>query len=125
MFEKPNPNQNPSVNSASQPTSSAMPPAFPPSVIAPEGTPAEFIYQGQRFYIHSILSQWRESGGWWNRINDGVMRSESALENFIFDDGGRSLWRVEAAPIGMVRTFDIEFDEVTKLWRVIPTSRKI
>lgn len=119
MFEKPDPSLNPSDHS-----SRAMPAAFPPTVLAPEGVPTEFIHQGQRFYIHSILSEWRESGGWWNRIKDGVIRPESELENFIFDDGGRSLWRVEAAPIGMVRTFEIEFDEVTKLWRVLPTSRK-
>ena len=56
-------------------------------VIAPEGEPLEFMYKGRRFHVHSIVSRWRESGGWWNRIDDGRLQ-KGPLEDLIFDDGG-------------------------------------
>ncbi|MGA1706394.1 MAG: hypothetical protein ACO39X_05060, partial [Candidatus Nanopelagicaceae bacterium] len=67
---------------------------------------------------------WREAGGWWNRASDG---------NYRPDDGARALWRVEAAPLGAMATFEIEridnadlTDEQRAegfLWRIRPTSR--
>lgn len=72
-------------------------------------TPVEFTFRGRRFRIHSVLSRWCEAGGWWNRISDGRYRP---------DDGARALWRVEAAPVGALTTFEIERDEVTGMWRV-------
>lgn len=39
------------------------------------------------------------------------------------DDGSCSIWRVEAAPIGALATFEIELDEKTKSWQIRPTSR--
>lgn len=86
------------------------------------GEPAEFTFRGQRFRIHSLLSSWRESGGWWNRASDGLYRP---------DDGSRILWRVEAAPLGTMATFEIEREEVINpenpssraIWRIRPTSR--
>lgn len=79
------------------------------------GEPIEFIFHGRRFRIHSILSSWREAGGWWNRASDGLYRP---------DDGARILWRVEAAPIGAVMTFDIQREEVIDpahpIWRIVP-----
>lgn len=89
-------------------------------VLAPEGEPIEFIYNGHKFHIHAIVSRWRESGGWWNRISDGKRRVN---EENIFDDGARAIWRVEAAPVGALATFEIELDEVTKTWLIRPTSR--
>ena len=65
-------------------------------VLAPEGEPIEFIYNGRRFHIHAI-----------------------------FDDGARAIWRVEAAPEGALTTFEIELDEVTKTWLIRPTSRPL
>jgi hypothetical protein len=53
-------------------------------VIAPEGEPLEFIYKGRRFHVHAIVSRWRESGGWWNRIDDGRLRKEP-LEDVVFN----------------------------------------
>jgi hypothetical protein len=112
-----------------------VPPAIIPTVIAPEGEPMEFIYKGVRFHVHSIVSRWRESGGWWNRIDDGRLarsrgsqRSGSAEDQAInlfnlLDDGGKAIWRVEAAPIGAVGTFEIELDEITGAWLIRPTSR--
>jgi Family of unknown function (DUF6504) len=93
-----------------------------PPVLAPEGEPVEFIYQGRRFHIHAIASRWRESGGWWNRIDDGRVHPKP-LEETIFDDGARAIWRVEAAPVGALATFELELDEITGSWQIRPTSR--
>jgi hypothetical protein len=84
----------------------------------------EFIYKGRRFHIHAITSRWRESGGWWNRIGDGRLAKGGVQEDeFALNDGGKAIWRVEAAPIGAVGTFEIELDEVTGSWQIRPTSR--
>ena len=91
-------------------------------VIAPEGEPLEFIYKGRRFHVHAIVSRWRESGGWWNRIDDGRLQ-KAPLEDVIFNDGGKAIWRVEAAPEGALATFEIELDEITGKWQIRPTSR--
>ncbi len=72
-------------------------------------TPIEFTFRGRRFRIHAVLSRWCEAGGWWNRISDGVLRP---------DDRARSLWTVEAAPIGALTTFQLERDETTGQWIV-------
>jgi len=112
--------------SASDPSaSSAVPSAAPPApqVLAPEGEPIEFIYRGHRFHIHNIVSRWQESGGWWNRISDGNIHDPQHLEQSIFNDGGRAIWRVEAAPVGALATFEIELDELTGKWIIRPTSR--
>ncbi|MFM2103465.1 MAG: hypothetical protein RL740_552, partial [Actinomycetota bacterium] len=34
------------------------------------------------------------------------------------DDNARAIWRVEAAPIGAVATFELERDEVTGKWLI-------
>jgi hypothetical protein len=72
-------------------------------------TPIEFTFRGKRFRIHAVLSRWCESGGWWNRVSDGKYRP---------DDQARALWRVEAAPIGALTTFQLERDEATGQWIV-------
>jgi hypothetical protein len=94
------------------------------AVLAPEGEPIEFIYKGRRFHIHAITSRWRESGGWWNRIDDGGTHRNGEFSIFDqLDDGARAIWRVEAAPEGAMATFEIELDELTKKWMIRPTSR--
>ena len=70
-------------------------------------TPIEFSFKGRRFRIHTVLSRWCEAGGWWNRISDGKYRP---------DDQGRAVWRVEAAPIGSLTTFELERDELSGQW---------
>jgi len=84
--------------------------------------PVEFTYRGRRFRIHATLTRWCESGGWWNRISDGTTHDSNLVNNLI-NDFGRSIWQVEAALIGAVSTFEIELDELTKIWRVRPSSR--
>lgn len=100
-------------------------------VLAPEGEPIEFVYNGRHFHIHTVTTRWRESGGWWNRIDDGdaprhrgrAGNSADALAQTIFNDGARAIWRVEAAPVGALATFEIELDEITGTWQIRPTSR--
>lgn len=95
-------------------------------VLAPEGEPVEFIYQGHHFHIHAITSRWSESGGWWNRISDGNSHTSTHFNvngDLRVDDQARAVWRVEAAPVGALATFEIELDEVTGNWRIRPTSR--
>ena len=89
----------------------------PDSPVTAQGDqPIEFLYKGRRFRIHSILQSWRESGGWWKRL------SESSAELHLHDHE-RYLWRVEAAEIGALATFEIERDESTGIWIVRPASR--
>jgi hypothetical protein len=80
-------------------------------------TPMEFTYRGKRFRIHSVLNRWCEAGGWWNRISDGVYRAND-LSNDLPNDNARAIWRVEAAPIGAVTTFELERDEATGKWLI-------
>lgn len=112
----------PTPRSATGVASDATGAAAGAKVLAPEGEPLEFMYKGRRFHVHAIVSRWRESGGWWNRIDDGRLK-KGPLEDVIFDDGGKAIWRVEAAPEGMLATFEIELDEITGKWQVRPTSR--
>ena len=90
-------------------------------VIAPKGEPIEFIHKGRRFHIHAVISHWRKSGGWWNRIKEGELTEENLLDSL--DDNPRRIWRVEAAPVGALNTFEIELDEISMCWQVRPTSR--
>ena len=80
-----------------------------PGEVLADGTsgPIEFSFGGRRFRIHAVLSRWCEAGGWWNRISDG---------NFHPDDQARAVWKVEAAPIGTLQTFELERDDLTGAW---------
>jgi hypothetical protein len=91
-------------------------------VLSTDGEPIEFIHNGVRFHIHAVISRWRESGGWWNRITESKLDSDSSILDSI-DDGACAIWRVEAAPIGALATFEIELDEKTNSWQIRPTSR--
>ena len=80
-------------------------------------TPIEFTFRGKRFRIHSIINRWCEAGGWWNRISDGVYRPDGSTGDLL-NDNSRAIWRVEAAPIGAVATFELERDETTGKWLI-------
>ena len=90
---------------------------FELSVTTDGSAPIEFIFRGKRFRIHNVLNRWCEAGGWWNRISDGVYRPEDLSSNSL-DDNARAVWRVEAAPIGSVTTFELERDEATGKWLI-------
>ena len=77
--------------------------------------PIEFTFRGKRFRIHNVLNRWCESGGWWNRISDGIYRPNNLND---LNDNARAIWRVEAAPIGAVNTFELERDETTGKWLI-------
>jgi hypothetical protein len=88
---------------------------------SPTGEPQEFLYKGRRFRIHAILNRWRESGGWWKRLDS---LNNHNLENLNdLNDQERRFWRVEAAQVGALATFEIEFDEATQTWKIRPASR--
>ena len=80
-------------------------------------TPIEFTFRGKRFRIHSIINRWCEAGGWWNRISDGVYHPDGSTGDLL-NDNSRAIWRVEAAPIGAVATFELERDETTGKWLI-------
>jgi hypothetical protein len=84
------------------------------SVQIQNGEPVEFTHGGRRFRIHAVQSRWRESGGWWKRIGNGVEG---------FADNQKTIWHVEAAPIGTVNVFEIQFDELNNSWSICPTSK--
>lgn len=109
MFEKQNPAQGVPETALPTPKRAQVSQLQPHEVLADGLTPVEFTFRGKRFRIHTVLSRWCEAGGWWNRISDGVYRP---------DDGARALWKVEAAPIGALTTFEIERDDVTGTWRI-------
>ncbi|MGI9195632.1 MAG: DUF6504 family protein [Candidatus Nanopelagicus sp.] len=76
------------------------------------GQPVEFIYQGVRFHISSVLSSWLQSSSWWQEINSDQIREEVS-----------KYWQVEAAPIGALTTFEIEFNQGDNSWQIRPSSR--
>jgi hypothetical protein len=95
------------------------PPLASEQIALSDGEPMEFTYRGRRYRIYAVLSRWREAGEWWNRASDGKYRP---------DDGARALWKVEAAPLGVMGTFEIERidkSETNKdfIWRIRPASR--
>ena len=97
-------------------------------LVTPQGEPQEFTYKGRRFRVHAILERWREAGGWWNRLSTGTHGSPASHvtddeTDITFDDHERMIWRVEAAQIGALATFEIEYEESTSRWKIRPASR--
>ena len=78
-----------------------------PPILNEDKVPIEFIYRGKRLRIRAVLTRWRESGGWWKTSSKDLPV-----------DQVKEVWRVEAAPIGTVNTFEIERDETTGLWSI-------
>lgn len=85
-----------------------------PKVIQDAGVPVEFAYKGRVFRIYALLTRWKETIPWWKHIESTSVTAD--LEEKI-------VWSVEAAPIGTVHTFEIEFNQTTNTWKVRPTSR--
>jgi hypothetical protein len=83
-------------------------------VVAHEGIPVEFFYKGRAFHIHALLSKWKETAEWWKHIGESDRLPVL---------GEKLYWKVEAAPIGTVNTFEIEFDLATNSWQIRPASR--
>ncbi|CAB4665442.1 unannotated protein [freshwater metagenome] len=85
-------------------------------VVAPAGEPLFFTWRGRAYRVHSVLSRWCESGGWWQRASTEELVHESAIGEI--NDGARTSWRVEAAPEGALAVYDLERDESSGLWRI-------
>ena len=76
------------------------------------GEPVEFIYQGVRFHINQVLTTWLQSSNWWQQIDSDQINEQVS-----------KYWQVEAAPIGALTTFEIEFNQVDNSWQIRPSSR--
>lgn len=76
------------------------------------GEPVEFIYQGVRFHINQVLTTWLQSSNWWKQIDSDQINEKVS-----------KYWQVEAAPIGALTTFEIEFNQADNSWQIRPSSR--
>ena len=76
------------------------------------GEPVEFIYQGVRFHINQVLTTWLQSSNWWQQIDSDQINEQVS-----------KYWQVEAAPIGALTNFEIEFNQVDYSWQIRPSSR--
>ena len=76
------------------------------------GEPVEFIYQGVRFHINQVLTTWLQSSSWWQQIDSDQINEQVS-----------KYWQVEAAPIGALTTFEIEFNQADNSWQIRPSSR--
>jgi hypothetical protein len=76
------------------------------------GEPVEFIYQGVRFHINQVLTTWLQSSNWWQQIDSDQINEKVS-----------KYWQVEAAPIGALTTFEIEFNQADNSWQIRPSSR--
>ena len=76
------------------------------------GEPVEFIYQGVRFHINQVLTTWLQSSSWWQQIDSDQINEQVS-----------KYWQVEAAPIGALTTFEIEFTQGDNSWQIRPSSR--
>ena len=65
-----------------------------------------------RFHISEVLTSWLQSSPWWQEINSDQIKEEVS-----------KYWQVEAAPIGALTTFEIEFNQVDNSWQIRPSSR--
>ena len=76
------------------------------------GEPVEFIYRGVRFHINQVLTTWLQSSNWWQQIESDQINEKVS-----------KYWQVEAAPIGALTTFEIEFNQADNSWQIRPSSR--
>ena len=80
-----------------------------------KGVPVEFVYNGVRFHINEILTHWLQTNNWWQNLENQT--------NVEVEDQVIKFWQVEAAPIGAITTFEIEFNQSNNSWQIRPSSR--
>ena len=80
------------------------------------GQPVEFIYQGVRFHINEVLTTWLQSSPWWQQVNSEQISDQ-------INEQVSKYWQVEAAPIGTLTTFEIQFNQADNSWQIRPSSR--
>lgn len=61
------------------------------NMLAPDGIPKAFSWQGRRYVVQSVLMQWVEAGPWWRS-----MRELAVLADVDDLDVSWRVWRVEA-----------------------------
>ena len=83
------------------------------------GEPVEFVYNGARFHINQILTHWLQTNNWWQSLGNQI---DTEIDTEI-DDEVIKFWQVEAAPIGAITTFEIEFNQGDNSWQIRPSSR--
>ena len=69
------------------------------SLVSENGEPVEFIYNGVRFHINEKLTTWLQTNDWWKKLDQGEVKESVS-----------KYWQVEAAPVGALTTFEIEFN---------------
>jgi hypothetical protein len=84
--------------------------------LSAQGEPVEFVYNGVRFHINQILTRWLQTSNWWQELGNDLDSNELGEQVIKF-------WQVEAAPIGAITTFEIEFNQSTNTWQIQPSSR--
>ena len=82
------------------------------SLVSENGEPVEFIYNGVRFHINEKLTTWLQTNDWWKKLDQGEVKESVS-----------KYWQVEAAPVGALTTFEIEFNQESNSWRITPSSR--
>lgn len=80
--------------------------------LSSQGEPIEFIYNGVRFHINQTLTTWLQTNRWWQQVDQAGVAEEVT-----------KYWQVEAAPVGAITTFEIEFNQVNNTWQIRPSSR--
>ena len=91
------------------------------SLLSQSGEPAEFIYNGVRFHINEKLSTWLETNDWWKKL-DQLDQLDQLNQGEVCESVSK-YWLVEAAPIGALTTFEIEFNQGNNSWQIRPSSR--
>jgi hypothetical protein len=81
------------------------------------GEPIEFVYNGVRFHINQTLTTWLQSSRWWQQVDQFDLTQTGLKEEVI------KYWQVEAAPVGAITTFEIQFNQVSNTWQIRPSSR--
>jgi hypothetical protein len=59
-----------------------------------------------------VLTTWLQSSNWWKQIDSDQINEQVS-----------KYWQVEAAPIGALTTFEIEFNQADNSWQIRPSSR--
>jgi hypothetical protein len=83
--------------------------------LSAQGEPVEFVYHGVRFHINQILTHWLQTNNWWQDLGNKI---DPEVEDQVI-----KFWQVEAAPIGAITTFEIEFNQSNNTWQIQPSSR--
>jgi hypothetical protein len=66
-------------------------------------------------FVYKILTHWLQTNNWWQSLGNQI---DTEVEDEVI-----KFWQVEAAPIGAITTFEIEFNQSNNAWQIRPSSR--